>query len=137
MKFALLTETAKLPTRKNDFDAGIDLYLDNPDSFYRILYPNETLILHTGVTVEIPRGHFGWIANKSSKDYLIGGGIVDETYQGELLVKVINPTNKYFELKHGDAIAQLLISMILLTNEASTVTQYKSSSSAFFHLMYS
>lgn len=108
MKIAFLTETAKLPTRKHAFDAGLDLFVDSPIHSIEV-YSGEVVIVHTGITVEIPKGCIGWITNKSSKDYLIGGGIIDEGYQGELLVKVINPTAKIFILNHHDAIAQLLI----------------------------
>lgn len=108
MKIALMTDTAKLPTRKHAIDAGLDLYLDNPISSIEV-YPGEVETVHTGVTIEVPQGAFGWITNKSSKNYLIGGGIVDEGYQGELLVKIVNPTTKTLIFNHGDAIAQLLI----------------------------
>lgn len=109
IKMALISDTAKLPTRKHDSDAGIDLYLDSPKKDF-VVKPGETQIALTGVTVEIPVGYFGWITNKSKNDYLIGGGIVDESYQGELLVKIINTSNTVtLVLTHHFPIAQLLI----------------------------
>lgn len=114
MKVAKLRTSATIPTRKNSTDAGLDLYLDLKPVPNRLrsvaaIKPNEVIIAETGITVEIPTGHFGWITNKSSSDYLVGGGIVDEGYQGELLVKIFNPTDKKINLKHGQKIAQLLI----------------------------
>jgi len=109
MRVALLTDTALVPTRKHPDDAGLDLYADLEDKYVIELFPGDVEVINTGVTVEIPTGCFGWITNKSRNDYIIGGGIVDENYQGELLVKVINVTNKRIEIKHGQAIAQLLI----------------------------
>lgn len=119
MKFALLRETAKAPTRKHETDAGIDLYADmgyTYDTQPKVeIFPNEYAIVNTGVTVEIPKGFFGWITNKSKNNFLIGGGIVDEGYQGELLVKVINPTGMRVTINHHDPIAQLLILPCLIT----------------------
>lgn len=114
IKFALLNENAKVPTRKHPTDAGIDLYIyrfygpgdgTNEDP----LFSGDVVIFHTGVTVEIPKGYFGWITNKSKSDYIIGGGIVDEGYQGELLIKVINPTSEVLWVDYDKPVAQLLI----------------------------
>ena len=109
LNVAPLYDDTVIPTRKNLKDAGIDLYAYLADMSEYVVYPGDIVIFRTGITVEIPRGYFGWITNKSSKDYIIGGGIVDETYQGELLVKVINVTDKPVRFIHGSPLAQLLI----------------------------
>lgn len=113
LKFSKITETPiPSPTRKNPTDAGIDLYANLLD-FTLIgrlsIHANEYEIVHTGFTVEIPENCFGWITNKSRNNFLIGGGIIDQGYQGELLVKIINPTKDTITIHHGDAIAQLII----------------------------
>ena len=108
IKFAVIEEDAVIPKRKNPTDAGIDLFVFFQGSEY-LVYPDDVVIFRTGVTVDISKGYFGWITNKSSKDYLIGGGIVDQDYQGELLVKVINTSTERLYFHHGDAVAQLLI----------------------------
>lgn len=115
IRVAKLNKDAILPTRKNKTDAGLDLYACLGDEHKsktskRIIIPyNENRIIPTKIMIELPKGYFGWITNKSSKDYLIGGGIVDEGFQGELLVKVINVTKNHISIYHGDAVAQLLI----------------------------
>lgn len=120
IRVALLSETATVPTRKHSNDAGIDLYADllytypknvyiNTDRLSAVIDSQEVAIVGTGVTVEIPKGHFGWITNKSGNDFLIGGGIVDEGYQGELLIKIFNPLEKPLTINHKDKIAQFLI----------------------------
>jgi dUTP pyrophosphatase len=99
-------------SRKHYNDAGMDLYFY---SFYdgnssQVVIPfGGVFTAHTGITVEIPHKYFGWITNKSKNNFLIGGGIIDEGYQGELLVKIINPTEENIIIKKGMAIAQLLI----------------------------
>lgn len=105
MKVSKLDPNATIPFRKNFNDAGADLYALGD----YIIHDGMNKIIHTGITCEIPEGCIGWITNKSSKDYLIGGGIVDEGYQGELLVKIINVTDSTLVIRDGDAIAQLLI----------------------------
>jgi len=111
IRFALISKTASPPSRSNITDAGIDLYLDLLSRGITTvdLYPNAIQIFHTGVKVCIPRGYVGWIANKGRADYLIGGGIIDQDYQGEILVKVINVTNDILTFNHRMPIAQLLI----------------------------
>lgn len=123
LKVALLSETATVPTRKYPEDSGLDLYADlfyksrssfipvEPDTHYTttVVEPLSVVVVGTGIAVEIPEGHFGFITNKSSSDYLVGAGIVDSGYMGELLVKIFNPTDRYVTIKHGQKIAQLLI----------------------------
>ncbi len=113
-----IVHDAKLPTRKHKNDAGLDLYAytkmydDAYGEFQEIIeriFPRSFDIIHTGIKIELPPDTFGWITNKSSKDYLIGGGIIDPGYRGELLVKVINPYTNVIQIHHGEAIAQLLI----------------------------
>jgi len=125
IRFALISTTATPPTRKGVTDAGIDLYLDLLSRGVTTvdLHPGAVQIFHTGVKTCIPVGRVGWIANKSRADYLIGGGIIDQEYQGEILIKVINVTNDILTFNHGDAIAQLLIipcitPQILVTDSA-------------------
>ena len=130
MKLAKLYKDAKLPTRKHQEDAGLDLYLYSPHNQVITLYPNTIYILNTGITVEIPKYHFGFIGDKSSSDFIIIGRIVDRGYQGEILVKVINCTDKPIVLHHEKAIAQLLILPILIPGitevELSEIHQEKS-----------
>lgn len=106
IKIAKLTEDAILPTRKHPNDVGLDLY---SSSYYdEKIPPASYKVVHTGITMEIPDGFFGWITNKSSAHYLIGGGIVDPGYQGELLIKVINPYPQTLIISRGVAVAQIV-----------------------------
>ena len=125
IRFALVSKTATAPTRKNMTDAGIDLYIDLRSKGIDTidLYPNAVQTFHTGVKTCIPVGYVGWIANKSRSDFLIGAGIVDQEYQGEILIKVINVTDDILTFNHGDAVAQLVLvpcitPQILVTDSA-------------------
>jgi len=105
MKILRLNEVATIPTRKHSTDAGLDLYSLESTR----VKPHNEYIFRTGVAVEIPEGYFGLIHAKSKSDFIIGGGIVDQNYRGELLVKICNYGSSPIDIWLGDAIAQLLI----------------------------
>lgn len=97
----------QLPTRKNPTDAGLDLY-SNKNLFLR---PHEPVIISTGIKVELPINTFGLIKPKSRHSFLISGGVVDEAFRGEILVRVIPFEAGY--VKVGDPIAQLIVLPVL------------------------
>jgi dUTP pyrophosphatase len=105
MKVCKLTEESKLPTKKYAGDVGFDLY----STIDVVIEPHTTAIIPTGIAIELPSGFFGWITNKSSKEYLVGAGIVDNNYRGEIKVRIFNVLNKKIYIKEGDAIAQLIL----------------------------
>ncbi len=105
IRIARLRPTAVLPTRKHPQDAGMDLYAAEAAS----LPAHAGAILPTGVTIEIPTGYVGLIKPKGRNDHLLGAGVVDAGYQGEILVKIINPYPTVLEICPGDAIGQLLV----------------------------
>ena len=102
---AALEKDAKLPDRNNEYDAGLDLraYYDT------IIHRGETRVIRTGCAILIPIGYMGLIMPKSGSDYLIGGGVIDAGYTGEIKVKVVNTTNRTLALAYGDYIAQLIV----------------------------
>ena len=109
LRIARLRPDAVLPTRKHPNDAGIDLYAVDADT----IPPHGFGILKTGVTIEIPGGYVGLLKPKGRHDHLLGAGVVDAGYQGEILIKVANPSPIPLEIPAGMAIAQLLILPVL------------------------
>ena len=105
LKAAKLREDAILPTRKHPDDAGIDFYAVEP---VRIL-PNNFKIVKTGITVEIPKGYVGLMKPKSRSNFLLGAGVIDAGYQGEIQIKVANVGMENLTIGYGDAVAQMLI----------------------------
>jgi dUTP pyrophosphatase len=69
------------------------------------------VIIPTGIKVELPENTFGLLKPKSRHSFLIGGGVVDEAFRGEILVRVIPFEAGY--VKIGDAIAQLIVLPVL------------------------
>ena len=104
MKFARLTSTAILPSRKHPTDAGVDVYADE-----RVRVPPfSQRVVHTGVTCEVPEGSVVQVWPKGRSNHLAGAGIIDAGYQGEILIKVVNYSWRALVLEKGEAIAQLV-----------------------------
>lgn len=105
IRIARLRPDATLPTRKHAADAGLDLYA--AESAH--LDPHASAIVPTGITVDIPAGYVGLVKPKGRNDHLLGAGVVDAGYQGEILVKLVNPYARPLAIRPGDAIGQLVI----------------------------
>lgn len=112
LKVKLLTNTAKLPYKKYKTDAGYDLYADEG----QILLPNSCKLIKIGISISIPEGTYGRIAPRSGFSYkfgtMIGAGVIDKEYRGEIKVLVFNIGDKMIEINKGDRIAQLILEKI-------------------------
>ena len=104
LKFSKINIVAKTPTRKHPTDAGVDVYALTDNFLWPFSYKN----IHTGVTFEIPAGTMLEVRPKGRNNHLIGAGVIDAGYQGEIVIKVVNYTWKPMRIKQGDAIAHLV-----------------------------
>ncbi len=107
-----LREDARLPTRANEDDAGLDLYAAEP----AIIVPGDRTSIGTGIAIEVPPGHAGLILPRSGLAARHGialvnaPGLIDAGYRGELRVLLLNTDRSgLFEVSAGDRIAQLLV----------------------------
>ncbi len=96
-----------LPKRKTAAAAGLDLVL----AHNIVIREGEVQMVGTGVRAEIPEGHFGIVAMRSSVHDLTltnGIGIIDSDYRGEIMLKLrgVNPITRRLA---GERIAQLII----------------------------
>ena len=107
----MLSPGAIAPTRGSAGAAGYDLYA-NEDAVIRCL---QFTPVSTGVSVAIPSGYYGRIAPRSGlaakHGIIIGGGVIDEDYRGELKVLIASITG-FHDVRKGDRIAQLIIEKI-------------------------
>lgn len=102
---------AKIPTRAHHDDAGIDLYAYGNHT----VEPHQTLMIPTGVALEIENGYVGLIWDKSSiggKSIKTLGGVIDAGYRGEIHVMVNNLSDKSYTFEHDHKVAQILIQKI-------------------------
>ena len=134
IKAKRLSDTAKLPTYGSEKAACSDIYCDlrvdkcidlNPanvdfkhmeysgDCFDRVhIAPHETIKLPTGWAFQPPEGYMLQLLQRSglaSKGLIPLGGILDEDYTGEVIVIMLNTTDKYLSINNGDRIAQMAI----------------------------
>jgi deoxyuridine 5'-triphosphate nucleotidohydrolase len=105
MKVKKILKHAKMPTQKQG-DVGFDLYIaeiERKDALH---------IIHTGIALEIPNGYWGLIADRSSmgkKGFKVHGGVIDNSYRGEIIVILYNFNENVEQLTIGDKIAQLIL----------------------------
>ena len=105
MKVFKLDEHAYLPTINYLGDAGIDFY-----AISDYLIPEDSFtIVRTGIGVIIPDGYVGLLKPKGSSEWLVGAGVVDQNYRGEILFKIYNPYPNSFIIADGDPIGQMII----------------------------
>lgn len=108
-----LTDTAIIPTRQHEGDAGYDLYADIQDPV--IIKPHTTEFIHTGIAIEILDGYFGAVFARSgiaSEQGLRPAncvGVCDSRYRGEYMVALHNDSIAARTVSPGDRIAQLIV----------------------------
>ena len=113
IKIKKLDEKAIIPTYGTDFSAGADLYMLPGDSV--TVNPHQTVMIHTGLAMEIPEGYAGLIFARSglaSKKGLAPAnkvGVVDPDYRGEFMVALHNHTDEPKTVEGGERVAQLVI----------------------------
>lgn len=112
LAFIKLREDARLPTRANDGDAGLDLYAVEP----AIIGPGDRASVGTGIAIELAPGHAGLVLPRSGLAARHGitlvnaPGLIDAGYRGEIRVLLLNTDRSaLFEVSPGDRIAQLLV----------------------------
>jgi dUTP pyrophosphatase len=113
LRFKLIGAGARLPTRANEDDAGLDLYAAEGAT---IAAAGGRADVGTGLAVEIPPGHAGLVLPRSGLAARSGialanaPGLIDPGYRGELRVLLLNTDpSAAFVVEPGDRIAQLLL----------------------------
>lgn len=98
------------PTRAHPDDAGLDLRVAESVD----LRPGESGLYSTGVRIEIPKGHVGQLAMRSSMSkrmiiLLNGIGVIDSGYTGYIKLALANVGREAAHIDRGERAAQLLI----------------------------
>jgi dUTP pyrophosphatase len=119
-----LTDTATLPTKANESDAGIDIYADEDI----IIRPMETVLVSTGISVEFPSGYVALLWDRSGmavkRQVHRMAGVIDCSYRGEWKVCLVNlsgatsfigtgtAAGEDVEIKKGDRIVQCVFQKV-------------------------
>lgn len=108
LEVQLTTPLAKLPFRDRATDAGYDLYSIEDAT----VPPGRVVIISTGIKIAAPPGWYYTIEGRSSLKK-IGvvphRGIIDSTYCGEVIVRLMNFSEEPYVVSVGDRIAQILL----------------------------
>ena len=113
-----LREGAILPTFGSAQAAGADLYacLERDVT----IAPGETAFIPTGLAMELPRCYAGLIYARSGLACKRGlapankVGVVDSDYRGEFIVALHNHGSQPQTIAHGERIAQLVVTPVLI-----------------------
>jgi len=103
-------ESAKVPERAHATDAGMDFFFAPSEGVAARVKPSQSVLLETGVKIEVPPGCMLQIMNKSgvaTRTQLITGAcVVDEGYDGEVFVNLQNIGEDIQYIEPGQKIAQ-------------------------------
>lgn len=100
------------PERAHSTDAGLDIF----SPFNTIVRARESVIIKTGVHVQLPENTAGLLVSKSGlnvKHGITSTGLIDQGYTGEITVKLYNNGNRDYKIERGDKISQLVIIPVL------------------------
>lgn len=103
-----LDEGAYEPVRAHYTDAGLDIRAMET----KTIFPRSAETFRTGVHVELPRGTAGILISKSGLNVMndiTSTGLIDESYSGEIRVKLYNHGDTHYKVRAGDKISQLVI----------------------------
>lgn len=127
MKYSKI-RNVKSPVRGTSKSAGIDFFV--PEGFEARIHPHDDLLIPSGIKAEIPEGFMLMAADKSGvvtskwacidagrtpkkeafeSSIIVGAKIVDEDYQGEIHIHLINCGNEIIRIKPGMKIAQFIL----------------------------
>ena len=117
LKVKKLRKDAVVPSYGSEFAAGADLYAcsDKPIE----IAAGQTVLVPTGIAMQIPEGYGGFIYARSgiaAKRGLAPAnkvGVVDSDYRGEVMVALHNHSDKTQQIEPYERIAQMVIAPFL------------------------
>lgn len=111
VKIKKLDENAVIPTYGSEYSAGADLYYVGNEPL--TIEAGQTVLVHTGVAMEIPEGLVGLIfarsglATKRSLAPANKVGVIDSDYRGEIMVALHNHSDKPQTVEAKERVAQI------------------------------
>ena len=115
MKIAKVRDV-KTPERGTARSAGLDLFIPN-DFRPSGIMPQERMLIPSGLKIKVPEGYMLKAENKSGiatkTGLIVGATVVDEDYQGEIHISLINTSNSMVALSPGMKIVQMVLTKVL------------------------
>ena len=112
VKVKKLVDGAVLPRYGTEFSAGADLVNAGEDV---VIESGQTVIIHTGIAMEIPVGLVGLVHARSGMATKRGlapankVGVIDSDYRGEIMVALYNHSGQTQLVEKGERVAQIVI----------------------------
>lgn len=113
IKFKKLHEDAIIPQYQTKGSAGFDFHAIVDNSEW--INSGESLLVKTGLSIEIPEGHELQIRSRSGlalKNGIVvlnSPGTIDSDYRGEIGIILVNHSKFHHTIKTGERIAQGVI----------------------------
>jgi len=107
--YIVLSDPKCMPVRQSTHAAGFDLVAAKD-----VVVPSRgSAIVSVGMSIALPRGHYGRVAGRSSlafdHDITVFEGTIDEDYRGPVKVKMFNHSDTDYKTSALSRIAQLII----------------------------
>ena len=113
IRIKLLDERATPMTYGTEYSAGADLYNLKGETI--TVAPHATVLIHTGIAMEIPEGYVGLVLARSGLATKRGlapsnkVGVIDADYRGEIMVSLHNHSDVPATVEGGERVAQIAI----------------------------
>jgi dUTP pyrophosphatase len=146
LKIKKLYPWVELPRYMTEGSIGMDLVAcSKDDPKYNInswlFHRFDTMVIGTGIAIEIPKGYGGFIYARSGLAIKKGlrlansVGVIDFDYRGEVKVAIYNQSNTTQTIDVGDRIAQLVIAPVTRVEitEVDELSNTKRGSGGFGH----
>lgn len=128
-----------LPSYSTEGSSGMDIRAAIDD--FVIIKKNETALIPTNISVEIPDGYEIQVRPRSglAANYGIGilnaPGTIDSDYRGEIKIIMFNFGTEDFKINRGDRIAQIVLNKFYkaVFNESAELNNSRRGSGGFGH----
>ena len=123
--FSKLNDSVELPARATKGSAGYDIIVTNGDT----VFPGETVVFHTGLTVTMEPDEVLLIHPRSSlgikRNLMLSNttGVIDSDYTDEIHMALTNFGDEPQEIKSGERVAQGIFTKYLVTTDDDTTDE--------------
>jgi len=105
----------KTPARGTGKSAGLDFFV--PDDFEKSkVWPGKSILIPSGIKAQVPEGYALIAFNKSGvatkEGLVVGACVVDEDYEGEIHLHMINVGDKVVDIVPGQKLTQFILIQI-------------------------
>ena len=116
VKIVKLQQNAHIPTYGSADAAGADLYACIDEAV--TIQPSQTVLIPTGLSMEIEQGFAGFIYARSGLATKRGlapankVGVIDSDYRGQVMVSLHNHTGQPQTVEPGERVAQMVFAPV-------------------------